>query len=128
MNTTETTETTVAIGTDTYRVILAEDQATILTGPAVLDRIAEVVTARHEQVAEMHSDVEPLTVAQVMAGVMCELAATQAQDGFYVCDTHAADDEVGDLPHLAAYVEKIMSEGWIVDRMRSTYTRRGSTR
>lgn len=121
MTATNMTETTVDIAGEPCRALIYDNnKITIVTGPALLDRLAQVIDHCRPYVAELHPGVT-LTPTQITIGVMTEIAA---MDGVQVRDEHVSgDDWDDDAQALADQVAKIVDPGWVSGVIGSVYTR-----
>lgn len=111
---------TVTIAGQECRALVSGNQITIVTGPFLLDRVAEVIAQRYPYEAELFPRIT-LTLTQVTIGVMAEIAA---MDGVHVLADLIRGDDWGSAQHLADYVSQIVDPGWVSSVVHSVYVRR----
>lgn len=116
---TDTIETTATIDGREYRALVYGARITIVTGPAVLDRLAEIIAHRYPYAVDRHVLLGiNLTLAQVTIGVMAEIAAI---DGIEIRPEHVTGTEWDDAQHLADQVAQVLDPGWVAGVIGSVY-------
>lgn len=118
------TYTVVTFGGKRIQAVVQDDgQVCLYTGAAVVDRVAAAVTHYHVQVAAKFPRTLHLTLAQVTAGVMADIAAHEyirvGRTGVY-----GTADYGGDAQRLANDVAGMLTTEQITGRMEAVYAER----
>lgn len=117
--------TTATIAGQTYpaKIHLQARIVSIETGPAITNRLAELITQHHAITVKTWAGVpsKAATVAATPAhaamNVMAELTAIAVLHGVSISTSGVTATDTTDLDEVIGDVEKVLRDGWIADRM-----------